>query len=118
MASRFVLLDEKQSCVWQSPSEMPEVYIAFANVINTFPTYEDATDAARQLLAEKGARATYADVRPIEECALCGSDFATRQSHHTLVVNEEIGDETNPQILRGWYVARCCPGCGAFAEVA
>jgi len=68
--------------------------------------------AALKLLSTIGAKATYADVRPIEECAICGADFDTsRGHHHTLTVSEESGTEECPQVLNVWYVARFCQSC-------
>lgn len=116
MASRFVLLDEKQATIWRTPSDIPEIDITLASVLATFATYREALQAAEKLLIGKSATPTWADVRPIEECAHCGADFDTRQRHHALALTEESGDETNPKVLQGWYVARLCPACGAFEE--
>jgi hypothetical protein len=107
-------LDEKQSVSWRSPSDMPEVDIAFASELAAFATYADAFQAAEKLLTKKSATPTWADVRPIEECACCGTDFDTRQPHHVLVLTEEAGDEMDPEVLQAWYVARLCPACGKW----
>lgn len=114
MSNRFELLNEVQACLWRSPADVPEVEVRYAEIIESFLSYEDALLAAKKLLATVHAQPTFADVRPIEECAKCGADFDTRNSHHTLVISEESGDQTNPQIVQVWYVARFCCGCGNF----
>lgn len=69
MTSRFSLCDEKQSVIWQSPPGITEVDIAFASEIDMFATYAEASQAAEKLLTGKSAKPTWADVRPLEECA-------------------------------------------------
>ena len=116
MSNRFVLCDEIKTCVWGSPEEMPEVDISIAYQIDTYSTQESAEIAGRHLLEKVGAKPTWADVRPIEECAKCSCDFDTREPHHTLSLTEEAGDESNPEILGGWYMARLCRGCADVAR--
>lgn len=112
MDTRFLLLDEVQTCLWNSPNAMPEVDIASASVLKTFATHDDAFSAALSLLDRIGTKQTHADVRPLEQCARCSGDFNTNAPHHTLVVSEEAGEETNPEIIGVWYVARVCQACG------
>lgn len=116
MNTRFLLLDEVQTCLWESSNAMPEVDIAIASVLDTFTTYNEATGAAMSLLDRIGAKPTFADVRPLEQCARCSSDFNTNAPHHTLVVSEEAGEETSPEIINVWYVARVCQDCGGVFE--
>lgn len=112
MGTRFVLWDEIQRCLWSSAESMPEVDIAMGSELDQYADQDSAMAAALKLLSTIGATATYADVRPIEECAKCGADFDTsRGHHHVLVVSEESGPETAPEELNVWYVARFCPSC-------
>jgi hypothetical protein len=111
MADRYVLLDEVQRCIWNSPSEVSEIAISIAYAIDDYATGMEAIAAAEKLVIAMGGSTTYADVRPIEECAICGADFDTTRLHHTITVSHEEGPTDSPTILAVSYVARICARC-------
>jgi hypothetical protein len=108
---RWLLLIEVQRCIWDSPAALPDVDIRDATVLHSYKSREEASVAAKAYLAEVGAEAIGADVRPIEACACCGKDFETHRWHSTLTISEESGPETAPEVLEVDYVARFCGKC-------
>lgn len=109
---RFVLLIEKQRIKWQGAESIPEVDIAHAHVLDSYSTEDIAIGALKNYLCSLGAKLTWADVRPIEECAICGKDFDTSDWHKAVVLSSEAGTEECPVILGGEYPARFCTNCG------
>jgi len=108
---RWVICEETQQCLWDSPESIPEVDIAGATVIDTYGTEEQAMDALKAYLSRLGATFTWADVLPIETCAICRKDFNTVDWHIAIVLSEEAGTEENPEILDATYPARFCTNC-------
>jgi hypothetical protein len=90
---------------------MPEVNIAIAYQINSYENNKCALDALNAYLLQINAKATWADVRPIEECAICGEDFNTTESHQTLALSVETGTDEAPELIEIEYPARFCRDC-------
>jgi hypothetical protein len=84
-------------------------------VISEHDTKESAGERLMALLGKVGGRATWAGVRPIEECAKCGADFNTSERHSCLAFLQEkhTGDQETLEIelLSCDYPARFCPVC-------
>jgi len=110
-AISWVLQEQDQRCVWISPTHIPEVDISIATVLDIFPTKDLVFDAATKYLSQLGGRMEFSDVRPIEKCACCGTDFDTNIRHKVLTVSAELNPETDPTVLDIWYVARFCINC-------
>lgn len=109
--SRFVLCIEKQRCLWDSPKNIPEVDIKFATVLGYYGAEEPAIDALKTYLSHLGTTPTWADVRPIEECAICRKDFNTVDWHMAVVLSQEAGTKECPEVLDVKYAARLRTNC-------
>ena len=109
LATRTVFLDEIQVCHWND--NLPEVEIQSAQVLGDFCCKSCASSALDRYLSKIGAIATWADVRPIETCAICAKHFSTERPHRTLTLSEETGPETGSEMLYRGYPARFCPDC-------
>jgi len=107
--TRIVFMDETQVCHWGG--EIAEVEIQSARVLGEYCGEACADTALALYLSTAGAVATWADVRPIESCAICGNDFPTDRPHRVLTLSKETGPETDPEKVDVYYPARFCPGC-------
>lgn len=108
---RWVLLDEIQKCIWTAPDEMPTVDIKYATFLGNYCCKPHAIEACNTYLTLAEAKATWSDVRPIEECGICSATFNTNTWHRVLTLSQERGYEASPEIINGEYVARFCQTC-------
>ena len=118
MSERFVIFHEPQKCIGVSPDATPEIDITVSTEIERFSSKDAAENYLLNYLAQRGAKPTWADVRPIEECARCGRDFETRDRHLAITLSHERGGESfqDCEELEFWYVARFCPECVAIVD--
>ena len=118
MNERFVIFHEPSKCIWSSPDAIPEVDITVSTEIERFCSKDAAENYLLDYLAQRGANPTWADVRPIEECARCERDFETRERHLAITLIHERGGESfeDCEELDCWYVARFCPECAAIVD--
>jgi len=107
----WVLLSDSQSCIWESPTAIPEIETHESVFLQYFCSEQHILVAVEEYLRLAGATATWADVRPIEICAICGVDFDTTKPHQVLTVLHEEGDEFDPELIRASYAARFCREC-------
>jgi hypothetical protein len=108
---RWVLLDEIQKCIWESPTCIPEVDIESATFLHYYCCEQHAMKGVDEYLSQVGAKAQWSDVRPIETCACCDEDFDTTTWHRVLTLSIEKGLDTDPVIIDATYVARFCTKC-------
>jgi hypothetical protein len=115
--STWSVVHEPQRCIWASPSERPEIDIyPHATDLRRHGDQEAAVSWLLSFLAGLGAEATWADVRPIEECAKCKADFPTAERHSCVtLLHEWLTPDGEPDTDQGplgcEYVARFCPTC-------
>lgn len=112
---RWVLCIEHQQCIFDNQA-LPEIDIAYAVQLDSYPSEQLAIEAVKRYLTAAGAVATWADVRPIEECSCCGADMDTTKRHQALSLTIETGPEDSPEILEGRYPARFCNRCAPSVE--
>jgi len=105
---RWTIAIETQKCIWGSPTSLPEVDIQFADGLGIYCSEQHANEKIAEYLLLAGAKATWADVRPIELCACCGTDFDTTDWHKVLTLIEENAD-FKPRSVK--YAARFCQAC-------
>lgn len=115
---RWAICIEYGRCVWTGPDAMPEVDISYADLLCSYETEARAREELNALLLKLHVKATWADVRPIEECGSCGKDFDTAQSHPTIALSAEIGPDDCPVVLDVEYPCRICPECATSFDVA
>jgi hypothetical protein len=108
---RWLVLEETQRCIWESPTCVPEVDIDGSFVLNICCSGQHAMRKVDEYLSRAGAKALWSDVRPIETCTCCEEDFDTTTWHRVLTLSVEMGTLAEPKILDGWYVARFCQQC-------
>lgn len=108
---RYSLQDSVERTIWSAPNEMPEVDVAYAEDMATFCCEAHAMQGVDDHMKALGGRPTWADVRPLEECAVCGCDFDTNSRHHAMVLVCETGEALEPQMLDLKYAARICGTC-------
>jgi len=114
---RFCFCTESQKVIWKEADAIPEIDITESTVVEEFKSKDLAESFIRKWLEDRSARATWADVRPIEECGKCGKDFETKRRHLAIALTREIGDPATADCeLDCWYVARFCPECAAVAQ--
>jgi hypothetical protein len=100
--------------IWpaQAGSEIPELEVSSSRVLGEYCSYPCARDAAEKYLSTAGAKATWSDVRPIEECAVCGADVDTSKDHTALSLEEAEGLIDAPEPTGNVrYPARFCSQC-------
>lgn len=111
LGHRWVLCIEQQKYIFDNPA-LPEVDIAYAVQLDSYSTKQHALEAVDRYLVAAGAVATWSDVRPTEECACCGCDIDTTETHQCLSLTIETGPEESPEVLElGGYPARFCSSC-------
>lgn len=108
---RWVLVDETQKCIWTGANETPEVNIQEGIHVGYYCCEQHANEACNTYLTFADAKATWSDVRPIEDCGICETSFNTNSWHRALTLSQELGYEDNPEIIDIKYVARFCPTC-------
>lgn len=110
-ADRQTLCLEDSTIIWRAAGAEPEVDIAAADVLDYYCCEADALAAIDSLLASVNARPTWSDVRPIEQCAACGADFATSTRHLAIALLVESGPEEDPKTASARYPAHFCKAC-------
>lgn len=113
LARFWTLCTEEQRIVWP-PSEgveHPAIDLDVSNVVGEYCSDDCAQAALNEYLALLSARATWADVRPIEECSSCGGDIDTSTRHLTIALEELSGTYEEQESHGIEYPARFCANC-------
>lgn len=113
---RWLLLDEVSRCAWSAPNATPEMDIESATVLGTYNSESAAMEAAAKDLRMMSCQFTWADVRPIENCGICGKDFDATSFHRSFVLSKEKGREESPNVLEVKYLARFCQSCEPLSQ--
>lgn len=109
---RWELSDETQVCIWSSPTATPEIdFLGVVQVLDYFCCEEHALRGVNKYLTLAGATAQWSDVRPVETCACCGTDFDTTRWHKVLALSVEEGPLYDPDYIDVTYPARFCNKC-------
>lgn len=120
MRTVWVVEHETQRCAWIAPPvNAGAIDISEATVLGEHDGEAAAIAQITQLLERIKARATWADVRPWEQCAKCGEDFKTSEWHSVIALMHERQDDNSVPVgdpLSAKYAARFCPSCSSAAK--
>lgn len=120
MRTVWAVLHETQRCAWIAPPvNTGAVNIDEAMALGEHDGKAEAIAQINGILERLKARATWADVRPIEECAKCGQDFKTSEWHSAIALMHEQQESDGVPVgdpLSSEYAARFCPSCSIAAK--